>query len=80
MIGLEEFIKYSKGIENIFFDISPAALVSTHRIYKAINHFGADSVILGSDTPFAIDVAKVLTAKVVPNLKDGHVANNRFVI
>jgi hypothetical protein len=25
-------------------------------------------------------VAKVLTAKVVPNLKDGHVANNRFVI
>lgn len=52
MIGLEEFIEYGKRIENIFFDISPTPLISTHRIYKAINNFGAESIILGSDTPF----------------------------
>ena len=38
--------------DNIYFEISTPALVSTHRIRKAIKHFGINRILLGSDTPY----------------------------
>ncbi len=53
LIGLEIFIKEKKMTgDNIYFDISCPSLVSADRIVLAINEFGADKIIMGSDTPY----------------------------
>jgi len=52
LIGLETLIKHKATLNNIYFDISPAPLISSQRISMAVDNFGADKVILGSDTPF----------------------------
>jgi len=57
-IGMERFKKYSGGIKNVYFDISPGVLVSDYRINEAIKAFGADHVLLGSDTPYGTDNLK----------------------
>ncbi|SFG84458.1 hypothetical protein SAMN05660649_02910 [Desulfotomaculum arcticum] len=55
LIGLELFIKHQAILDNLYFDISPAPLISSKRICLAIDKFGADKIILGSDTPFGKD-------------------------
>jgi predicted TIM-barrel fold metal-dependent hydrolase len=52
LIGLEFYIENCSELENIYFDISPTPLISPERIMKAIKVFGADHVIMGSDTPY----------------------------
>lgn len=52
LIGLELFEKQKIQQPNLYFDISPAPLISEKRILKAIKLFGAEKVLLGSDTPF----------------------------
>lgn len=52
LIGLEIFARQAKRLSNVYFDISPTPLISNHRIMTAIATFGADHVVLGSDTPF----------------------------
>lgn len=49
---MEEDIKY---LSNIYFDISNYYFVSDVRILKAINHFGSNKILMGSDTPYGID-------------------------
>lgn len=58
LIGLEKFEKRPIKLPNLYFDISPAPLISKQRILKAIHLFGADRVLLGSDTPFGKDNLK----------------------
>jgi predicted TIM-barrel fold metal-dependent hydrolase len=58
LIGLELFEKHRIQLPNLCFDISPAPLISDQRILKAINLFGADRVMLSSDTPFGKDNLK----------------------
>ena len=58
LIGLEIFEKRQVNLENLYFDISPTPLISDKRILKAINLFGAERVMLGSDTPFGKDNLK----------------------
>lgn len=58
LIGLEQFEKRQVKPTNLYFDISPTPLISDQRILKAINLFGADRVMLGSDTPFGKDNLK----------------------
>lgn len=55
LIGLELFIKHQAILDNLYFDISPAPLISSKRICLAIEKFGADKIVLGSDTPFGKD-------------------------
>jgi len=55
LIGLKTLIKYKDTLNNIYFDISPAPLISLKRISMAVDNFGAGKVILGSDTPFGKD-------------------------
>jgi predicted TIM-barrel fold metal-dependent hydrolase len=52
LIGLDLYIDRCSDLENIYFDISPTPLISPKRIIKAIKVFGADHVIMGSDTPY----------------------------
>jgi len=52
LIGLELFEKQKIQQPNLYFDISPAPLISEKRILKAIKLFGAEKVLLDSDTPF----------------------------
>jgi hypothetical protein len=58
LIGLELFEKRGVKLPNLYFDISPTPLISDQRILKAINLFGAERVLLGSDTPFGKDNLK----------------------
>jgi predicted TIM-barrel fold metal-dependent hydrolase len=52
LFGLELFIKSKIKFENLFFDISTYQVTSNYRVLKTIEYFGADKIILGSDTPY----------------------------
>jgi predicted TIM-barrel fold metal-dependent hydrolase len=52
LIGLEIAQRYGKDLNNLYFDISTYYIISERRIRYAIKHFGADHVLLGSDSPF----------------------------
>lgn len=52
LIGLELIHKSIGNLQNIFFDISPYYLTSKKRIRLAIEYFGAEHLIFGSDTPY----------------------------
>ena len=74
LIGLELFIS-NRALDNLYFDISPAPLISLKRINLAINSFGAEKVLLGSDTPFgknnlAQNLNKIYELKISANEKD----------
>ena len=49
LFGLKEYIKYPLKSKNIYFNISAPSLISLN---KAIEYFGAERILLGSDTPF----------------------------
>ena len=51
-IGMEIFKKLGKDLKNLFFDISTYYIISRRRIRIAMKHFGADHILLGSDSPF----------------------------
>lgn len=55
LFGLEYYIRSGIHSENVYFEISAPPLISTKRLQKAINHFGARKIILGSDTPYGKD-------------------------
>jgi predicted TIM-barrel fold metal-dependent hydrolase len=52
LFGLELFIKENLTWENLYFDLSSSYLVSTKRLMKALNLFGVEHLLLGSDTPY----------------------------
>jgi predicted TIM-barrel fold metal-dependent hydrolase len=53
LIGLELCMKAEPRIfRNVYWEISPPQLLSVKRVLKAVNHFGAQRVVLGSDTPY----------------------------
>jgi len=55
LFGLELFINAKYKDNNLYFDISPVQLVSTKRVIDAINFYGADKIIFGTDTPYGKD-------------------------
>jgi len=52
LFGLELYLRSKHRLENLYFEISNTYLVSTSSVNRAINHFGAHKIILGSDTPY----------------------------
>lgn len=52
LFGLERYIEAELDSDNIFFEISTPALISRQRLMMAIKCFGANRVVLGSDTPY----------------------------
>jgi predicted TIM-barrel fold metal-dependent hydrolase len=64
LFGLEDYVASGLRSERVFFDISTHELVSTQRILKAIEHFGAQQVVMGSDTPYARDALRMAIERV----------------
>ncbi|MBU8893610.1 MAG: amidohydrolase family protein [Bacteroidales bacterium] len=58
LFGLELFIKDGYKDNNLYFDTSTIQLISTKRLIDAINFFGADKIIFGTDTPYGKDNLK----------------------
>jgi predicted TIM-barrel fold metal-dependent hydrolase len=52
LFGLEQFIESGLEYSNVYFEISTPQLVSMTRLIKAINHFGANKILFGSDVPY----------------------------
>ena len=52
LFGLEVYIDADLPQDGVFFDISAPPFVSRKRVLRAIEHFGADHVIMGSDAPY----------------------------
>lgn len=53
LYGVELFIKEEKDyFRNTYFDLSNAYFVSPERTMLAYEHFGAEHLLLGSDTPY----------------------------
>ncbi|MBC2582258.1 amidohydrolase family protein [Clostridium sp. DJ247] len=55
LIGLEVFIDAKIDASNVFFDISCPQIVTKNKIVLAIEKFGAERIIMGSDTPYGRD-------------------------
>ena len=58
LMGLENAVKYGKDLKNLYFDISPYYIISEKRILYGIENFGADHILLGSDSPLGEDNLK----------------------
>ncbi len=52
LFGLELYLRSKCKLENLYFEISNTYFVSNASVKKALDHFGAHRVILGSDTPY----------------------------
>ena len=48
-------IDFGKPLPNVYFDLSCPDLISDKRLAKALAHFGADRLMLGSDSPYGQD-------------------------
>ena len=64
LFGLELYLQSKNKLENLYFEISNTYLVSTERVSKAINCFGAHKIILGSDTPYGRNSLQLNTERV----------------
>ena len=52
---VETFAEHARNLSNIYIDTSPYSYVRESRIKLAVEIFGADHVVFGSDTPFDKD-------------------------
>lgn len=65
MLGLEVFARAGRAaLPNVYFDISPPNLTPIGRLLRALEAFGADRLLLGSDTPYGRDNLKEIIARV----------------
>jgi predicted TIM-barrel fold metal-dependent hydrolase len=64
LFGLDDYSASGLRLERVVFDISTHELVSTQRILKAIEHFGVQQVVMGSDTPYARDALRLAIERV----------------
>jgi len=55
LIGLETVAKYAYRFRNIYYEIPAYSYISERRVKYAVDTFGADHIILGSDTPWDKD-------------------------
>lgn len=51
LMGFETIVRKGRELKNIYFDISPYYIISEKRIFKVIEVFGEDRVLLGTDSP-----------------------------
>ncbi len=51
MMGFETIAKKGNDLKNIYFDISTYFIISEKRIHLAMDKFGEDKVLLGTDSP-----------------------------
>lgn len=81
LFGLECYIKAGINSDNIFFEISTPQLVSIQRLEKAIQHFGAKRILMGSDTPYGqnnlkLNIERIRTLTIPDEDKNLILGNN----
>ena len=64
LIALDSVAKYARDLPNIYYDISPYSYVSEKMIKAAVDAFGSDHIIFGSDTPFDGDSLRKVMERV----------------
>jgi predicted TIM-barrel fold metal-dependent hydrolase len=64
LMGMEYIIKDGSNLENVYFDTSPYYIISNKRIMKAIEIFGIERIIMGSDSPIGIENLKNVIIKI----------------
>jgi len=64
LIGVEILAPSAKELPNVYWDVSPAWGSPASRIHFALEAFGPERVMLGSDTPFGRDTLKRNIAKI----------------
>jgi predicted TIM-barrel fold metal-dependent hydrolase len=53
LFGLELFVKENKEtLKNVYFDVSNNCFISQERFKKALDHFGSNKLLMGSDVPY----------------------------
>ncbi len=52
LYGVERFVSAHSPLKNVYFDISCPDLVSDARLKLALDHFGPERLMLGSDSPY----------------------------
>jgi predicted TIM-barrel fold metal-dependent hydrolase len=55
LFGMEYYIQSGVSLRNIYFEISSPSIISLTRLKKAIAHFGARRIVMGSDVPYGKD-------------------------
>jgi hypothetical protein len=81
LFGLERYIEAGINSDNIFFEISTPQLVSIRRLKKAIQHFGAKRILMGSDTPYGqnnleLNIKRIRTLNIPDEEKNLILGNN----
>lgn len=74
LIGLELATDYAQKINNLYFDLSSYFVISKKRINLAINYFGPEKLLFGSDTPLGAknlekNIEKINQLEVSPKTK-----------
>jgi predicted TIM-barrel fold metal-dependent hydrolase len=64
LIGIEILVRHATELRNIYWDMSPAWGSPVPRLRFAVDTFGADRVMLGSDTPFGRNTLRRNIAKI----------------
>ncbi len=72
LFGFELFIAENYKDENLYFDTSTIQLISDNRIKKAIEFFGGDKILFGTDTPYG---AKDNIQKNINRIKNLEISN-----
>ncbi len=81
LFGLESYINNIFHPENTYFEISSPSLISIKRLKKAIQHFGANRILMGSDTPYGennlqINIKRIRSLNISNTEKDLILGNN----
>lgn len=64
MIGMEVFSQAELQNKNVYFDMSGGQLIPQKKLLIAIEKFGAEKILMGTDTPYGIDNLKNAIARV----------------
>jgi hypothetical protein len=65
ILGLGTFVRAGReALPNVYFDVSPPNLTPIGRLLRALETFGADRLLLGSDTPYGRDNLKKIIVRV----------------
>jgi predicted TIM-barrel fold metal-dependent hydrolase len=73
MLGLDAFQEHRTAIPNVYFDTSGSERVRGKDIQHAVDLFGADHVLFGTDTPYAgiqEQIGKIVRLNLPASAKD----------
>jgi uncharacterized protein len=81
LIGIEEFIKDIEPLRNVYFEISSPQLIPLKKLNTALENFGSERLLLGSDIPYGknnlrLNIERVTRLDITQTEKDNILGNN----